>query len=317
MSRGVRAPETTSSPWAFGQEVAARLGRAGDLVAAERDAGAGRVALVAEHHLLDVDGRAPLVRDAVDAAVLDGALAGPGVEHGADREPQLLLRVLREVVAGLVLVQRLEAVDELLERVGVELGVVLDAAVVLDLGDRLLERLAVDPARDVAEHLEEAPVGVPREAIVVGRAREALDGGVVEAEVEDRVEHAGHRLAGAGADGDEQRVLVVAERLAGVLLQALERVGDLVGHAVGLFLVGLHVRDAGLGGDREAGRHPVGAEDAGHLRHVRALAAEQVAHVLRALGEVVHPLVVGHLPGSLSGHRPAAAAGARGARACR
>ena len=130
-----------------GQEVAARLGRAGHLVAAERDAGAGRVALVAEHHLLDVDRRAPLVGDPVDAPVLDGALAGPGVEHGADREPQLLLRVLREVLAGLVLVERLEAVDELLERVGVELGVVLDAAVGLDLGDRLLERLAVDAAR--------------------------------------------------------------------------------------------------------------------------------------------------------------------------
>ena len=164
----------------------------------------------------------------------------------------------------------------------------------LTLGDRLLERLAVDPAADVAEHLQEAPVGVPREALVLGRAREALDGGVVEAEVEHGVEHPGHRLARAGADGDEQRVLVVAELLAGVLLQALERLGDLLGHPVGLLLAGLHVGDARLGGDREAGRHAVGAEHAGHLRDVRALAAEQVAHVLRALGEVVDPLVVGH-----------------------
>ena len=78
------------------QEVAGRLGRAGDLVAAERDAGPRGVALVAEHHLLDVDRRAPLVRDAVDAPVLDRALAGPGVEHRADRLLELLLRVLRE-----------------------------------------------------------------------------------------------------------------------------------------------------------------------------------------------------------------------------
>ena len=82
-----------------GQEVAAGLGRAGHLVAAEGDAGARRVALVAEHHLLDVDRGAPVVRDAVDPAVLLRALAGPGVEHGADREPQLLLRVLRELLA--------------------------------------------------------------------------------------------------------------------------------------------------------------------------------------------------------------------------
>ena len=124
--------------------------------------------------------------------------------------------------------------------------------------------------------------------------REPLDGRVVEPEVEDGVEHPGHRLAGAGAHRDEQRVLVVAEPLARVLLQALERLRDLVGHPVGLFLAGLHVGDARLGGDREAGRDAVGAEHAGHLRDVGALAAEQVAHVLRALGEVVDPLVVGH-----------------------
>ena len=274
-----------------GQEVAARLGRAGHLVAAEGDAGARRVALVAEDHLLDVDRRAPVVGDAVDLAVGLRAVAGPGVEDGADRQAQLLLRVLRELVARLVLVERLEAVDQLLERLDVELGVLLDAGVVLDVRDLLLERLAVDAAADVAEHLHEAPVGVPREALVVGGAGQALDRGVVEPQVEDRVEHPGHRFARAGAHGDQQRVLVVAELLARVLLQALERVGDLLGHPVGLLLAGLHVGHARLGRDREARRHAVGAEHAGHLRHVGALAAEQVAHVLRALGEVVDPLL--------------------------
>ena len=106
------------------EEVAAGLGRAGDLVAAERHAGARRVALVAEHHLLDVDRGAPVVGDAVHAPVGDRALAGPGVEHRADRLAQLLLRVLRE------LVEPLEGLRQLLQRVDVELGVVLDAAVV-------------------------------------------------------------------------------------------------------------------------------------------------------------------------------------------
>src|SRR4029453_12597202 len=134
MSRGVRAPETTSSPWALGrksplgsgapvtssrlkaspgdavlalgvgEEVAAGLGRSGDLVAAEGDAGAGGVALVAEDHLLDVDRRSPLVRDAVDAPVLLGPVTGPGVEHRADREPQLLLRILRELFVRVLLI---------------------------------------------------------------------------------------------------------------------------------------------------------------------------------------------------------------------
>ena len=86
------------------EEVAARLGLAGHLVAAERHAGGRVVALVAEHHLLDVDRGAPVVGDAVQPPVGDRALAGPGVEHRADRELELLLRVLRELLAGVLLV---------------------------------------------------------------------------------------------------------------------------------------------------------------------------------------------------------------------
>ena len=68
--RGARAGDDVLA-LGVGEEVAGGLGRAGDLVAAEGDAGAGGVALVAEDHLLDVDGGAPFVRDAVDAPVLD------------------------------------------------------------------------------------------------------------------------------------------------------------------------------------------------------------------------------------------------------
>ena len=132
MSSVLRTPETTSSPCALTRKSPRRLGRAGDLVAAERDAAAARVALVAEHHLLDVDRGPPVVGDAVDAPVGDRALAVPGVEDGADRALELVLRVLREVLAGLLAVEALERVDELAQRVGVELGVVLDAAVVLE-----------------------------------------------------------------------------------------------------------------------------------------------------------------------------------------
>ena len=96
-----------------GQEVPAGLGRAGDLVARERHARARGVALVAEHHLLDVDRRAPLVRDVVQAPVGDRALAHPGVEHRPDGQPQLLLRVLRELVAGVLGVDLLERLGEL------------------------------------------------------------------------------------------------------------------------------------------------------------------------------------------------------------
>ena len=69
-----------------------------------------------------------------------------------------------------------------------------------------------------------------------------------------------------------------------------ERVRDLLLEAGGLLAAGRHVGDARLGGDREARRHALGAEHPRHLGDVRALAAEQVAHLARALGEVVDEL---------------------------
>ncbi len=93
------------------EEVAARLRAAVDLVAAERHARPAGLALVAVDHLLHVDGGAPVVGDAVLAAVLDGARAHPRVEDGAHRAVELLARVLREVV------EAAEGRDELTQRV--------------------------------------------------------------------------------------------------------------------------------------------------------------------------------------------------------
>ena len=53
-------------------------------------------------------------------------------------------------------------------------------------------------------------------------------------------------------------------------------------------VVAAQVLDAGLGGDGEALGH--GQAEPRHLRDVRALAPEEVAHLAPALGEVVHPL---------------------------
>ena len=83
-------------------------------IARERDAGAAFVAGVAEDHRLHVDGGAPLVRDVVLLAIDDGALVVPRAEHGADRAAQLLVRVARELAAGAVADQLLEADDQFL-----------------------------------------------------------------------------------------------------------------------------------------------------------------------------------------------------------
>ncbi len=261
------------------EEVARRLGRAVDLVAAERDAGARRVALVAEDHLLDVDRSAPVVGDAVDAPVADRAVARPGVEDRADRLLELISGLLRELLAGLVLEDLAERRGELLQRGDVELGVERDAVLLLGSLDRVLEALAGDVAHHTAEHLHEPPVAVPREALVGGLVDQALHGLVVEAEVEDGVEHAGHRLARAAAHGHEQRVIGIAELLARRLLQPRERLVDLARHPVGGGVVVLHVGDARLRRDREPRWDAVSAQDARHFGDVRALSAKEVAHL--------------------------------------
>jgi hypothetical protein len=148
------------------QKIARRLGRARQLVARERHPAAASLAEVAEHHLLHVHRRAPLVGDAVDAPIGDRALTVPRVEHRADRARQLLAWI------GWELVQREELRRQLSQRRRVELRVECDPAPLLRRCDRLLEALAWNPDHDVPEHLREAPVGVPRETLVARRARD-------------------------------------------------------------------------------------------------------------------------------------------------
>ena len=209
------------------QEVARGLGRARDLIAAEGDAGPGGVALVAVDHLLHVDGGAPVVGDVVDAPVGDRAVAAPGVEHGEDRLAQLLDGLLRELLAGLLAEQMLVDLGQLAQRVDVEVGVERDAAPLLQRGDLGLDAIARHAAHDVREHLQEAPVGVPGEALVAGCAGEPAHGAVVEAQVEDRVHHPRHRLARPRAHRQKERVLVIAEAAPDVRFEALERLRDL------------------------------------------------------------------------------------------
>ena len=71
----------------------------GGRVASERDTGRRVLAKVAEDHCLHIDGSAPLVGQPLDSAVGNGTLAVPRQEHGANRTPELLPRIFRELLA--------------------------------------------------------------------------------------------------------------------------------------------------------------------------------------------------------------------------
>ena len=278
-------------PLGVREVVTVRLLLPGRGIPRERDAGAGVHAAVAEHHRNDVHGRSEVVGDLVLPAIVDRAATVPGAEDGLDRELHLLPRVLRELRAGVLAVDLQEAREDLLEVVGVEVGVLrVLALAMLRLVERVLEGVAGHVHHDLAEHLDEPAVGVPGETpVVVGLLREALHRLVVEPEIQDGVHHPRHRELRAAPHAHEQRVVGVSETLAHRLLEGAEVLLHLVGEA-GREVSVVEVGEARLGRGGEAGRHR--KTHVGHLGEVRALASEEVLHVLVALGEVVD--VLGH-----------------------
>ena len=137
-----------------------------------------------------------------------------------------------------------------------------------------------DVEDDVAEHLDEAAVGVVGEARILGAGGQGLDALIVEAEVEDGIHHAGHGELGAGADGDEQRIVSGAELLSLQRFELREGGVHFLVHA-GADLAA-HVLAAGFGLDGESRGN--GETCVGHLGKTGALAAEGILHLAIAFG---------------------------------
>ena len=266
------------------EEVAVRLVLPGRRVASEADARAGVVVAVAEDHRLHVDGSAEVVADPLAHAVGDRPGAVPASEDRFDGAAQLLDRVLREGLAGLLLDHRLVLGAQLLEGGGRQVGVTGHPGSFLGGFERVLEQGPVDVQHDSAVHRDEPAVGVVGEALVVGGRGEALDALVVESEVEDGVHHPGHRELGPGAHADEQRVGGIAETASHLLLQGADLLGDLTVEFFGP--AARQIGAAGVGGDREPAGHGQ-LEHAGHLGEVGALAAKEVLQLHRGTAVLV------------------------------
>ena len=84
------------------EELAVQPVLAGGGIAREGHAGTGLVSFVPEHHLHDVDGRAQIVGDPEGASIHLGAGRVPRVENGLDCTGQLLARIQRKLVSGLL-----------------------------------------------------------------------------------------------------------------------------------------------------------------------------------------------------------------------
>src|SRR4249920_3382661 len=95
-----------------GEELAVEALLAGRGIPRERDARSRLRALVAEHHLDNVDRSAEVVGDPMGATVHLRPRRVPRVEDGAHRAAELLARVLGERALGLLAEDPLERLDE-------------------------------------------------------------------------------------------------------------------------------------------------------------------------------------------------------------
>ena len=187
------------------------------------------VALVAEHHLHDVDRGAEVVGDALRLAVVAARAGCPTLEHGLDRAAQLFARLGRELAARARDVDPLERGDELAQVVGAQIGVAVRAALRFSVDERGSRSGAGRFPSTTSPYIwiEAGDTNRTRNAGCRSVPREPLDGIVVQAEVQDRVHHPRHRDRGARPDGDEQRVVGRAEALARLRLEPVDVLVDL------------------------------------------------------------------------------------------
>ena len=266
----------------IGEVVAVDAAGTGAGVAGEGDAGARSGAGVSERHDLDVHGRTEVMRDALAAAVELRPVGVPGLEHGEHREVELLVGILRELLAGLGEDDCLVVVDECLERCDRKVDIGRDSRLLLRTIECSLEALAMEAEYRLAEHLDEPPVRIPGEVLVAGLLGQPAHALVVEPDVEDGVHHPGHRVLAARPDRHEHRIMRVAEPLVDLALQPPDMEFELAPQALGSLAV-LEVVAARLCRDGESRRHR--QAQSRHLREVGPLAAEQVLLGPIALGE--------------------------------
>ena len=84
------------------------------------------------------------------------------------------------------------------------------ASVLSKSADALVEQIRIDAHDDVGEHLDKAAIAIPGKTRVLRLGDKALNGIVIEAQVEDCVHHAWHGKRSTRATRNEQRIRGIA-----------------------------------------------------------------------------------------------------------
>ena len=277
----------------------------GSRVARESDTRSGGLAHVAEYHRLDIDGGAPIIGDLLDAAVRDGTLAVPRLEHATDRAPKLSLSRIRELHTQHFLDLGFELLTEGLELLSRNLGIRLVSLGFLELTHHAVKLLTDTLAvlrldtlgllhHDVGIHHDQTAISVIDKARVAGLLDHTGQRRRAKADVEDGIHHTGHRTAGTGAAAHQEGILGITEFLAHQGLGGFQRGSDFLLQAGGITATKGIILCTALGRDGESSRDR--ESQFAHFCQVGTLATEQFAH--RAVtfsglsAKTVHSLLV-------------------------
>ena len=255
-------------------------------VTREGDAGTGFFTRVAEHHGLYIDGGTPFGRNIVLAAVNDSPVIVPGAEYGTDGALQLFPRAFREFLAHAVLDEFLETGNEFLQVVGSQFRIFdfgFAMAFYLDLGNGGFKGVMIfsggflHSENDVAVHLNKTAVAVPSETGIAGSLGKGCNTLVIQAEIQNRIHHAGHGFASSGTDSHEKgHVFRIAELGAHDSLHVGNTSLDVGFHGCGISAPVVVVIRTNFRRNGKSGRH--GQTDTGHFSKVGTFATEQVFH---------------------------------------
>ena len=150
-----------------------------------------------------IHGGAEVVRNLIHATVRLRSRVVPGSEHRLDGHPQLLTRILGEILARLLPDQLLVAGNNLLQILGSQLRIQFRFAPLFLTLEEMVEFLLRNLHHHVAEHLNEAAVAVESPARVPGLLGKRFRDLIVHSQVQNRIHHAGHGKLGARTHADK------------------------------------------------------------------------------------------------------------------
>ena len=191
------------------------------------------------------------------------------------------MRILWEVALGVFFHSLLVFLNDFLQSLGIQFGVQLRFLLFLLGIEDFIENGFRNFQYDIAEHLDKPAVGVVGKTRIVAACGQRLDTLIVQAEIEDRVHHAGHGELRSRTHTHQERILARTQFLFLQFLEAAKRRFDLLIDVPGHLPATAHVLAAGFGLNGETRRH--GQTGIGHFGQARPLATQLVLHLAVAI----------------------------------